>query len=146
MLTKTDFEREFPEPPQCEVNQKDCVFDVTAVCHHCGRPMCEACSIGIRHQPQLIKYNYTNERGQKERFQQHCPECLANHRLNTNLIAVGGSSLILGLLLLSIGGNTSALILLLSLLLLAGGGFVLWKEYKLKNPRNQNYSLIDMIP
>ncbi|GAB7093401.1 hypothetical protein JCM30237_05530 [Halolamina litorea] len=144
MLIEKEFDKPYPESPECEVNERDCEFNVDAVCHDCGRLLCDSCAIGIRHQPQLVKYKYTSD-GETERTQLHCPDCLNEHDLNYQIVGAGSGSLALGLLLLITTGGSSIVLALLALLLLVGGALVLRNEYRLKERINDSYTLADLV-
>lgn len=137
-------DKDYPEPSECEVNDRNCEYDVHSVCHECGIPMCEACSVGIRHQPQLSKYSYT-KKNQTDRRQQHCPDCMQGHTLSGRNLVVGGGGLFIGLLFIILGGTNSLFLTSLGLLLLltVGIGF-LRLEYRLKHRENQRYGIISM--
>ncbi|QZA88561.1 hypothetical protein K0C01_12395 [Salinarchaeum sp. IM2453] len=123
---------EYPPEPECEVNQRDCEFKpVTYLCHECGRKLCEECAVGVRHQPQIAKYEQFGE-AQDERVQMHCPSCAEAHEYDQQKIAAGAGGVFVGLLFFwIIGFNLITLILGAPILL--GGGFLLYKEYELKS-------------
>lgn len=136
-------DKEFPEPFECGVNDRNCEYDVHSVCHECGTPMCEACSVGIRHQPQPSKYTYT-ERNRVERRQKHCPDCMQGHTLSGRNLAVGGGGLFVGILFIILGGTSSLFLTIFGLLLLVAGGGILRYEYRLKHRENQRYGITSM--
>lgn len=143
MLVEKEFDKPYPEPPECEVNDRDCEFDVDAVCHECGAPLCEACAIGVRHQPQLVKYEYT-ERTETDRTQLHCPDCLPGHELDRRVLALGGGGVVLGALLLYLVGLGSPAGAVVAVASLVAGAALLRHEYRLKVPQNDNYSIADV--
>lgn len=122
---------EYPPEPECQVNSKDCTFTpIHALCHECGRKVCEDCVVGVRHQPRMFKYLH-REGASEDRVQLHCPDCAGSHTYNTAVLGAGGGGVGLGLFLLYFGGG-SAVILLLALICVAVGGYLLYKEYDLK--------------
>lgn len=143
MLIEKTFDKPYPEPPECEVNNRDCVFDADSVCHDCGTVLCSSCAIGIRHQPQLAKYEKPDGAG-TDRTQLHCPDCLDNHALDYRMLGIGFGGIVLGLLLLVTSGGSSVPLAVIALLLLIVGAVVLRKEYRLKNPQNEDYNILDM--
>lgn len=136
-------DKEYPERSTCEVNERDCDFDVDVVCHECGTKMCDACSIGVRHQPLLSKYTYDTPEG-TERFQQHCPDCIGVHTLNLRNVAIGISLLFLGIIFAVVGGADTLALTVIGLVMLVGGGFVLRAEYRLKVRDNDNYGIMSL--
>lgn len=143
MLIEKEFDKPYPESPECEVNDRDCEFDADSVCHECGTVLCSSCAVGIRHQPQLAKYEKPDGAG-SDRTQLHCPDCLDRHALDSRMLGVGAGSIVLGLLLLVTTGVNSVLLALIALLLLIVGAATLRKEYRLKEPQNQEYNILDM--
>lgn len=118
----------FPKEAECAVNDNDCEFKpVQAVCHQCGKELCGECGVGVRHQPQLIKYTYQTPDDQ-ERIQMHCPDCAQVHSWNVMYLGGGAVAVVVGLAMLSTGGA----ILALGLLAILVGGFLLRNEYRLK--------------
>ncbi|MFB6146210.1 MAG: hypothetical protein ABEJ08_00800 [Halobacteriaceae archaeon] len=144
MLIDKTFDKPYPEEPECQANESDCTFDVDTVCHECGKPLCAECTVGIRHQPHLAKYVYTTG-GEEKRVQQHCPDCIETHTLNTQHLGVGAGSAVLGLLLLWAVGLSSLVVALLALALLAGGGYLLRHEYWLKERLSDEYGLTSLF-
>ena len=67
MFTKKQWDKEYPEPTQCLENDTVCDFDVERICHECGKPLCESCAVGIRHQPRLVKYR-SRDLGEEKRI------------------------------------------------------------------------------
>lgn len=144
MLTKKDFDRPYPERAECEVNDQNCHFGVDSVCHECGKLLCMACSIGIRHQPQLVKYRY-REGGTTERIQQHCPQCLDGHSANERFLAAGLAAILLAIIFTwGSGGDSLWMILVATILLIIGIG-ALWNEYWLKKRHNSRYSITSIL-
>lgn len=131
-------DKEYPERSNCEVNDRDCNYDVDAVCHDCGTKMCDACSIGVRHQPRLSKYTHDVE-GETKRFERHCPDCIDEHTLNMRNIGIGGGIALFGVLLAFIGLPNTPVLAVIGLVLLVAGALVLRSEYRLKARRNENY-------
>lgn len=128
---------EYPPEPECQVNSKDCTFTpIHALCHECGRKVCEECAVGIRHQPQMFKYLH-RDGASEDRVQLHCPDCANSHTYNVQVLGAGVGGVVLGLLLLAVGGS-SAIVLLLGLIALVAGGFLLYKEYDLKRELGVN--------
>lgn len=136
-------DKEYPERSNCEVNERDCNYDVDAVCHDCGTKMCDACSIGVRHQPRLSKY--TRRVGaDTERFECHCPDCIDEHTLNWRNVGLAGAVGFVGLLLAFIGMPDAPVLAVVGLILLVFGGLGLRAEYRLKVRRNDNYGLMSL--
>ncbi len=122
----------YPPEPECQVNSKDCSFDpIHALCHECGRQLCEDCAVGVRHQPRMFKYLHIDG-ATKDRAQLHCPDCAASHTWNTTIFAAGGGAALLGLLLLVAVGAQSIPVAVLGLIILGVGGYLLYNEYDLK--------------
>lgn len=122
----------YPPEPECQVNSKDCSFDpIHALCHECGRRLCENCGIGVRHQPQMFKYFHIDG-ATEDRAQLHCPDCAASHTWNTTILAAGGGAALLGLLLVVAAGAQSIPIAVIGLIILGVGGYLLYNEYNLK--------------
>jgi len=144
MLIEKEFDKAYPELPECEVNDRDCEFDVSAVCHECGTPMCDACAIGLRHQPQLVKYEYEEGTG-TERHQHHCPDCFEGHWINWRLAGGGVAGVALGAIILYTSGVSSVPLAVLALVLLLVGAWALRTEIRLKYPDNDNYLLTDLL-
>lgn len=117
-----------PYPPQhkCEVNTKACTFSVDFLCHECGKQMCDACAVGIAHQPQFIKYSHSNDETQA-----HCPRCAETHGVRTEVLAGGVLGVIIGLA--AIGLIQSPVAIIVGLLFLAVGGYLSYNEYQLKS-------------
>lgn len=143
MLIEKEFDKPYPESPECEVNDRDCEFDADSVCHDCGTVLCSSCAIGVRHQPQLAKYEKPDGAG-TDPTQLHCPDCIDKHALDYRMVGVGTGSVALALLLLVTSGASSVPLALIALLLLVIGAAVLRKEYLLKEPQNQEYNILDM--
>jgi hypothetical protein len=133
-------DKDYPEPSECAVNERDCTFSVDHVCHECGTEMCAECSVGVRHQPHLSKYTYRTAEGE-ERIQHHCPDCIDHHSLSSQKLGIGFGGIVLGLLFAASG--VSAL-LIVGLLLLVVGGYVLRTEYRLKKRHNDRYGISSM--
>jgi hypothetical protein len=127
---------EYPPEPDCQVNEKNCTFDIDYLCHECGKPLCKNCAVGVRHQPQMFKYSRFNAE-QDDRVQMHCPEHANGHKLDQAKLAGGGGGVLLGLLILYLGG-VSAITLLIGLPLLVIGGYLLYNEYNLKRNLSVN--------
>jgi len=126
---------EYPASQECQVNAGECTFDVDYLCHECGRQLCENCAIGIKHQPQLLKY-LGPEIGEEDRTQVHCPDCTRGHDWNTTVLAFAGGSVVLGLLLLYFSGGSPIAIALIALLLVLSGSYLGYNEYELKKERD----------
>ena len=148
MLTKSDPDKPYPEKEECVQNTRTCTFNVSHVCHECGKPLCRECAVGIRHQPRLVKFSRTDEQGEKDRTEWHCQssECLRPHYVQTNKIAGGIGGVIVGLLLLMTLGGSFLPLTLLAIALLLIGGYVAYKEWKLKNPISDQVSFLEMWP
>jgi hypothetical protein len=131
-------DKEYPERSNCEVNDRDCNYDINAVCHSCGTKMCHACSIGVRHQPRLSKYT-RNVGGETERFERHCPDCIDDHTLNMRNLGIGLGVALLGALLAFVGLPNTPVLAVVGLVGLVAGALVLRAEYRLKVRRNENY-------
>lgn len=136
----TRLDKEYPEPPQCEVNDQDCSYGVDNLCHECGKKMCADCAIGVRHQPHLSKYTYETEEG-TERIQQHCPDCIDSHEVSGRILGLGFGAGALGLLLAIAGTATAVSTTVVGLVLFVAGLLVLRHEYRLKALHNPNYGL-----
>ncbi|WP_340100844.1 hypothetical protein [Salinibaculum salinum] len=136
-------DKEYPERSNCEVNDRDCDYDVDTVCHNCGTKMCDACSIGVRHQPRLSKYTRNVEEG-TERFERHCPDCIDEHTLNMRNLGIGGGMGLFGALLAYIGVPDTPVLAVFGLFLLVAGALVLRTEYRLKTRRNENYGFMSL--
>jgi hypothetical protein len=134
-------DKDYPEPTECGVNERDCTFSVEYVCHECGEKMCAECSIGVRHQPRLSKYTFSTREGE-ERIQQHCPECIDHHTLSKQKLGIGLAGVVGGLLLAVVG---IPLLIVFGLALLVTGGYVLWNEYQLKKRHNDEYGISSML-
>jgi hypothetical protein len=135
--------KEYPERSNCEVNDRDCDYDVDTVCHSCGTKMCDACSIGVRHQPRLSKY--TRDVGDDtERFECHCPDCIDDHTLNVRNLGIGGGTGLFGLLLAFVGLPNTPVLAVIGLVLLVAGALVLRAEYRLKLRQNENYGFTSL--
>jgi hypothetical protein len=136
-------DKEYPEPSECEVNDRNCEYTVDTVCHECGTVACDACSVGVRHQPQLSKYTYPQ--GQDtERIQQHCPDCALEHTLNPRNLAVGGGGVTLGLLFVGLGGTNTLALTLTGIVIITFGAYLLRYEYRLKARHNDEYGITSM--
>ncbi|MFB6242787.1 MAG: hypothetical protein ABEH80_01695 [Halobaculum sp.] len=134
---------EYPVAPECEVNDRDCSFEVAAICHECGRKLCVDCRIGVRHQPQPAVYD--TEAGDAEgRLQYHCPECLDSHTLDRTRVGAGGGGVFLGVLVVVLGIVTAPVLALLGVPLVLGGGWLLRHEYRLKRRDDPEYGLSSM--
>lgn len=136
-------DKEYPERSNCEVNERDCEYDVDTVCHDCGAKMCDACSIGVRHQPRLSKYT-RQVGGQTEEFECHCPDCIDEHTLNLRNLAIGLGFAFIGLLFALLGVPDTPILAVIGLLALVAGGLVLRAEYRLKVRRNDNYGVTSL--
>jgi hypothetical protein len=136
-------DKEYPERSNCEINDRDCNYEVTTVCHDCGAKMCDACNIGVRHQPRLSKYTRDVE-GETERFERHCPDCIDEHTLNMRNLGIGLGVALLGALLAFIGIPNTPILAVIGLLLLVAGSLVLRTEYRLKVRRNDNYGFASL--
>jgi len=137
-------DKSYPEPPECEVNGRNCVFSVDNVCHECGKQMCHECSVGVRHQPYFSKYTYETTDG-TERIQQHCPGCLENHTINMRNLAIGIGGLLVGLLLIAFGTTQTPALAIGGVLLALVGLLVTRYEFRLKARQNDDYGVSDMF-
>lgn len=123
---------EYPPEPECQVNSKDCSFKpIHALCHECGRKICEDCVVGVRHQPRMFKYTHS-EGASEDRVELHCPDCAASHTYDTTKVAAGSGGIAVGLLLLLIVGASPWPVLLIALAALTVGGYLLYNDYQLK--------------
>lgn len=137
-------DKEYPEPAECEINERDCEYRVDHVCHECGAKLCEACSIGIRHQPRLSLYTYETDDG-TERIQQHCPNCAARHTLSGRNLAMGVGGVLVGALLAYVGGLDTIALTVIGLAVLTAGAWLTRHEYRLKVRHNDNYGPESLI-
>lgn len=123
---------EYPPEPECQVNSSECSFTpVYALCHECGRKLCEECAVGVRHQPQIFKYTHDSSDGD-ERVQYHCSDCAQSHGYNTTNLLAGAGGVALGLVFLLVLYDISAIFIFLGLVLAGLGGYLLRTEYTLK--------------
>ena len=135
---------EYPPEPECDVNQKDCRFDpVEFTCHQCGKNLCQNCAVGVRHQPQLIKYNRI-QRENNERVQMHCPDCTDTHEYDIRKLAAGLGGIVLGAGILY-ALELSAVTGVIALLSIAVGIGLLYHEYNLKQQLGVD-EIIDQQP
>lgn len=119
----------YPPKHKCGVNSKECEFSVDLLCHECKKQMCNACAVGVAHQPQFIKYANNNDGTQA-----HCPECAADtHNVRTEVVVGGVLGVIIGILV--IGLIQSAVGIMIGLSVLAFGGYLSYNEYQLKSQR-----------
>jgi len=88
--------------------------------------MCEACAVGIAHQPPFIKYSHNDDKTQA-----HCPECVDIHSVRTEVVAGGALGVVIGLAV--IGLIQSPVAIIIGLLILAFGGYLSYNEYQLKS-------------
>lgn len=132
MYIDTDqLENEYPPEPECRANEKECTFTpVSYLCHECGGKLCSNCAVGIRHQPQLFKYERIGAK-KNESVQMHCPDCAASHSYDTTKLGAGIGGIVLGLLIYYLGG-VGTVTLGLGTNLLVVGGFLLYNEHMLK--------------
>lgn len=148
MLTKSSPDKPYPEQKECLENTRHCEFDVDHICHECGKPMCSQCAVGIDHQPGLVKFTRRNQQGQVDRTMWHCQdtECLEAHFVQTQKMAGGLGAIALGVLILWFVGGSPLFLTLLALAAILGGGFVTYKEWALKTPKNEELTFLDMWP
>lgn len=137
-------DKDYPEPPECEINGRDCSFRVDNVCHQCGKKMCFDCSVGVRHQPRFSKFTFQTEDG-TERIQQHCPDCLDKHTLSMRNLGIGLGGIVVGLLLAVLGGADILPLTVIGVVLLIGGVLMTRYEYRLKVRHNDNHGIGDMF-
>jgi hypothetical protein len=123
---------EYPPEPECQVNSKECSFKpIHALCHDCGRKLCEDCAVGVRHQPRMFKYTH-RDGTTEDRVELHCQECANSHSYNLQVIGAGAGGVAIGLLLLFTVGASPLPVLFLALAALGVGGYLLYNEYTLK--------------
>lgn len=144
MLTKTSADKPYPEQKDCLENTKICTFDVEYICHECGKPLCEKCSVGIRHQPRLVKFFRKSGTQEEDRIEWHCqdPECLREHHIQSIKFVGGIGAIIIGILLIS--QINVPIIMTVGLVGVVFGGFLIYNEWKLKSPQNEDLSFFDM--
>jgi len=134
-LDTSKLNEDYPPKPECEANENDCTFTpVHAMCHECGRKLCEECTVGIRHQPQMFKYTH-KEGSTEDRVQLHCSDCAQSHTFNMTVLAGAGGAIVFGLLLFGLGGSIPVLLGLISLSI---GGYLGYKEISLKKKLDTN--------
>lgn len=122
----------YPAEPECQINSSECSFTpVYALCHECGRKLCEDCAVGVRHQPQIFKYTHDASDGD-DRVQYHCSSCAQSHEYNVRNLAAGGAGVVLGLVLLGLLYSVSPIFIIFGLVLAGLGGYILRTEYTLK--------------
>jgi transcription elongation factor Elf1 len=134
---------DYPPRPECEINQRDCRFDpVEFTCHQCGKTLCQNCAVGVRHQPQLIKFNRI-QREDDERVQMHCPDCAKTHAFDVRKLAAGVAGIVIGAGILALGFSlpTAAVALIAA----AVGVGLLYHEYSLKQKLDAE-EIIDQQP
>lgn len=148
MLTKSTADKPYPEQEECLENTRICSFDVEYICHECGKPLCPDCAVGIRHQPRLVKFWRTDRQGQQDRTEWHCqePECLQPHHVTTKKMAAGLGGVVLGLLILYAVGGSFLPLTLIALLGIIAGGYLVYTEWQLKDPQNEEMSFLSMWP
>lgn len=89
---------------------------------------CGECAVGVIHQPQLIKYNYENDKKQA-----HCPDCAENHKLRAKVVAGGSVAALLGLAVAGLLQTPPAIVF--GLLFLVIGMYLSYREVQLKKNR-----------
>jgi len=129
---------DYPPEPECQVNSKECSFKpIHALCHECGRKLCEDCAVGIRHQPRMFKYSH-RDGATEDRVEFHCPDCADSHTYNLQAVGAGAGGVAIGLLLLLTVGASPLPALFIALVALAVGGYLLYNEYQLKEKLDVN--------
>lgn len=123
-----ELNEEYPPKNKCEINSKECQFDLDYICHECGRMACEECAVGVIHQPQQIKYMYENDKKQA-----HCPSCAESHETRLEIVAGGGVAVLLGLAVAGLLQTPPAIVF--GLLILVIGGYLGYREIQLKKNR-----------
>lgn len=126
---RVDTERlDTPYPPkhQCKLNGKTCEFSVDFLCHECGKEMCDACAVGVAHQPQFVKYFHNNDKTQA-----HCPDCAEKHSVRTEVVAGGIIGVVIGLAVIGLIQSPAAIVI--GLLILAVSGYLSYHEYQIKS-------------